>query len=103
MPSLKHLNSIDYIVIVFFLIMVAGVGVFISRYNRNTKDYFKAGGKLPWVISGISLFVSGFSAFMFVSASGFTYRNGMTSIYMFTSSFGAYWLGYFVYGKLWRR
>ncbi len=103
MPQLKHLNSIDYIVVVFFLVMVAGVGVFISRYNRNTKDYFKAGGKLPWVISSISLFVSGFSAFMFVSASGYTYRNGMASVYMFTSSFGAYWLGYFVYGKLWRR
>ncbi|MEE9190574.1 MAG: hypothetical protein V3U16_07375 [Candidatus Neomarinimicrobiota bacterium] len=103
MPPLKHLNSIDYIVIVFFLIMVAGIGVFISRYNRNTKDYFKAGGKLPWVISSISLFVSGFSAFMFVSASGYTYRTGITSVYLFTSSFGAYWLGYFVYGKLWRR
>ncbi len=103
MPVLKHLNSIDYIVVVFFLAMVAGVGVFISKYNRNTKDYFKAGGKLPWIISSISLFVSGFSAFMFVSASGFTYRNGASAIYMFTSSFGAYWLGYFVYGKLWRR
>ncbi|MCG8608269.1 hypothetical protein MJD09_25205, partial [bacterium] len=103
MPVLKHLNSLDYFVVIFFLAMVAGVGIFISRYNRNTKDYFKAGGKLPWIISSISLFVSGFSAFMFVSASGFTYRNGASAIYMFTSSFGAYWLGYFVYGKLWRR
>ena len=83
--------------------MVAGVGIYVSRYNRNTKDYFKAGGKLPWIISSISLFVSGFSAFMFVAASGFTYRNGTSAIYMFTSSFGAYWLGYFVYGRLWRR
>jgi len=103
LPTLKHLNSIDYIVIVFFLAIVAGVGVFISRYNRNTKDYFKAGGKLPWLISSLSLFVSGFSAFMFVSASGFAYRNGASAIYMFTSAFGAYWLGYFVYGRLWRR
>jgi Na+/proline symporter len=103
MPALKHLNSIDYIVVVFFLAMVAGVGIFMSRYNRNTKDYFKAGGKLPWILSSISMFVSGFSAFMFVSASGFTYSNGVSAIYMFTSSFGAYWLGYFVYGKLWHR
>jgi len=85
------------------LAIVAGVGVFISRYNRTTRDYFKAGGKLPWLISSLSLFVSGFSAFMFVSAAGFTYRHGASAIYMFTSAFGAYWLGYFVYGRLWRR
>ena len=83
--------------------MVAGVGIYIAKFNRGTKDYFKAGGKLPWIISSISLFVSGFSAFMFVSASGFTYRNGVSAILMFTSSFGAYWLGFFIYGKLWRR
>lgn len=103
MPTLKHLNSIDYVVIIFFLAIIGSVGIFVSRYNRNTKDYFKAGGKLPWLISSLSLFVSGFSAFMFVSASGFTYRYGVSAIYMFTSAFGAYWLGYFVYGKLWRR
>lgn len=103
MPELKHLNFLDYIVIVVFLCMVGGVGVFIARYNKHTQDYFKAGGRLPWIISGLSLFVSGFSAFMFVSASGFTYKNGISGVYMFTSAFGAYWLGYFWYGKLWRR
>lgn len=103
MPVLKHLNGVDYIVIVCFLLMIAGVGVYVARYNKRTQDYFKAGGKLPWIISGLSLFVSGFSAFMFVSASGFTYRNGISGLYMFTSSFGAYWLGYFIYGRLWRR
>ena len=103
MPTLKHLNALDYIVIVVFLLMVAGVGVFVARYNKHTSDYFKAGGQLPWLISGLSLFVSGFSAFMFVSASGFTYKNGVAGVYMFTSAFGAYWLGYFWYGKLWRR
>lgn len=103
MPELKFLNALDYTVIILFLLMVGGVGIFVARYNRRTDDYFKAGGTLPWIISGLSLFVSGFSAFMFVSASGFAYRNGMVSLFMFTSAFGAYWLGYFIFGKLWRR
>ncbi len=103
MPQLKHLNGLDYAIIIVFLFLVGSVGVYFARFNKKTNDYFKAGGRLPWVISGISLFVSGFSAFMFVSASGFTYKNGISGVYMFTSSFGAYWLGYFVYGKLWRR
>lgn len=103
MPALKHLNALDYIVIIVFLCMVGGVGLFIARYNKVTQDYFKAGGRLPWIISGLSLFVSGFSAFMFVSASGFTYQNGVSGLYMFTSSFGAYWVGFFIIGRLWRR
>ena len=103
MPELKHLNMLDYIVIIGFLAMIGGVGLVTARYNRKTSDYFKAGGKLPWIISAISLFVSGFSAFMFVAASGFTYRNGMSAMFMFTSSFVAYWFGYFIFGKLWHR
>jgi Na+/proline symporter len=103
MPELKHLNGLDYLVVLFYLLMVAGVGIYASKFNRGASDYFKAGGKLPWVISSLSLFVSGFSAYMFVAASGFVYRNGLVSILVFTSAFGAYWLGYLVYGKLWRR
>ena len=103
MPSLKHLNTLDYAVVVTYLLMVTAVGIYMSRFNRGTKDYFKAGGTLPWIISSLSLFVSGFSAYMFVAASGFVYRNGMASVLLFTSAFGAYWLGYFVYGRLWRR
>ncbi|MFQ5754024.1 MAG: hypothetical protein ACE5HI_18710, partial [bacterium] len=102
-PNLKHLNAVDYLVVVCYLLIVAGVGIYVRKYNKSTQDYFKAGGKLPWLISSLSLFVSGFSAYMFVAASGFVYRNGMVSILVFTSAFGAYWLGYFVYGRLWRR
>lgn len=103
MPELKHLNSLDYIVVGCYLIMLAGIGIYFARYNKNTRDFFKAGGVLPWTISALSLFVSGFSAFMFVAASGFTYRNGIASILVFGSAVGGYIFGYFIYGKLWRR
>ncbi len=101
--DLKHLNPLDYIVVLCYLFMVGVVGVYFSKFNKDADDYFMAGGKLPWIISSISLFVSGFSAFMFVAASGFIYRTGMSTILVFSSAFGAYWLGYFIFGKLWRR
>lgn len=103
MPELKHLNILDYIVVICYLMMLAGIGIYFARYNKNTRDFFKAGGVLPWTISALSLFVSGFSAFMFVAASGFTYRNGISSILVFGSAVGGYTFGYFIYGKLWRR
>ncbi|MCK5737998.1 hypothetical protein KAH55_02405, partial [bacterium] len=51
----------------------------------------------------LSTFISGFSAFILVAAAGFTYKNGMAGLTLFTSAFWAYWLGYFYYGVAWRR
>lgn len=103
LPVLKHLDKLDYIVVFVYLLMVGGIGVFFSKFNKNVDDYFMAGGKLPWVVSSISLFVSGFSAFMFVAASGFIYKNGLSTVLVFSSGAAAYWLGFFFFGKLWRR
>ncbi|HLE56673.1 MAG TPA: hypothetical protein VJB15_06270, partial [Rhodothermia bacterium] len=100
---IKSLNWLDYIVVVGYLLVLLGVGVYVARFNRRAEDYFKGGGHIPWLLSCISLFVSGFSAFMFVGAAGFTYRNGLSALLLFSSAFPAYFLGYFLYGRLWRR
>ncbi len=103
MPELNFLNGLDYIVVGLYMLMVLGVGVYVSRFNRQTGDYFKGGGKIPWGLSMISLFVSGFSAFMFVGAAGITYQNGGGAVILFSLACPAYMLGYFIYGPLWRR
>lgn len=102
-PELTYLNTLDYLVVGLYMVMVAGVGVYVARFNRATTDYFKGGGHIPWRLSALSLFVSGFSAFMFVGAAGYTYRNGGAAVVLFSLAFPAYLLGYFVYGRLWRR
>ncbi len=102
-PELRHLNGLDYLVVALYMVMVAGVGVYVARFNRASGDYFKGGGQIPWGLSAVSLFMSGFSAFMFVGAAGFTYRNGSGALLLFSTAFPAYLLGYVLYGRLWRR
>lgn len=99
----RHLNEVDYVIIGVYMLMVIGVGIYLSRFNERTGDYFKGGGRIPWGLSASSLFVSGFSAFMFVGAAGYTYRNGGAAVALFSLACPAYLLGYFVYGRLWRR
>ncbi len=101
--SPNHLNSFDYLVVVIYMVMVLCVGLYVARFNKKTSDYFKGGGHIPWVLSMVSLFVSGFSAFMFVGAAGFTYKNGGAAFILFSLAFPAYMIGYFIYGKKWRR
>ncbi len=103
MPELHYLNSLDYSVVGLYMLMILGVGFYVSRFNRKTIDYFKGGGHIPWHLSAVSLFISGFSAFMFVGAAGITYANGGGAIVLFTLALFAYLLGYFIYGPLWRR
>ena len=77
MPNFNHVNNADYALIALYFGIVIFVGWYSSRKNRNTDDYFKGGGKIPWFLAGVSNWVSGFSAFMFVAAAGFTYRYGL--------------------------
>jgi Na+/pantothenate symporter len=68
-----------------------------------TSDYFKGGGHIPWKLSMVSLFISGFSAFMFVGAAGITYGNGGGAVLLFSFALPAYMLGAWIFGPRWRR
>ena len=103
MPELHFLNGLDYFVLGLYMLMVLVVGIYVARFNQQTSDYFKGGGHVPWGLAMASLFVSGFSAFMFVGAAGFTYNNGGAALILFSMAVPAYLLGYWIYGPLWQR
>ncbi|HEX7631735.1 MAG TPA: hypothetical protein VF388_06370 [Lacunisphaera sp.] len=103
MPTFNTVNAIDYALVALYFAIVIFVGFYAARKNRGTDDYFKAGGQVPWVLAGLSNWVTGFSAFMFVAAAGFTYRIGVGAIIVFTMATWAYLLGYFYFAKMWRR
>lgn len=102
-PDLNFLNSLDYVVLVIYMLMILGVSVFVARFNRKTADYFKGDGKIPWKLSAMSLFISGFSAYMFVGAAGMAYKEGLGAFLLFSFGFPAYLLGFYLFGPLWRR
>lgn len=103
MLEFNTVNVFDYVLIGLYFAIIIWVGLYAARQSKNTDEFFRGGGKIPWVIAGLSNFVSGFSAFMFVAAAGFTYQYGLGSAAIFTSAFWAYLLGYKYFGKMWRR
>jgi solute:Na+ symporter, SSS family len=103
MPQFNHVNGADYALIALYFGIVIFVGWYSARKNQNTDDYFKGGGKIPWFLAGVSNWVSGFSAFMFVAAAGFTYRNGLGAAVVFTAATWAYLVGAFYFASRWRR
>ncbi|MDQ8198020.1 Na+:solute symporter [Pelagicoccus enzymogenes] len=103
MPELHFLNALDYTILGGYMVMIVAIGIYVARFNKKTTDYFKGGGHIPWQLSMVSLFISGFSAFMFVGASGITYKNGGGAILLFSLALPAYLLGYYVFAIRWRR
>ncbi|MCC5904776.1 MAG: Na+:solute symporter [Balneolaceae bacterium] len=61
----------------FFLVMVV-IGFWSFRQVSDSRDFFVAGGNLPWWLSGISHHISGYSGAVFVAYAGLAYTHGFT-------------------------
>lgn len=72
------MQTLDWIVIgLFFLVMVV-IGGWSYAKVKDTGDFFVAGGKLPWWLSGISHHVSGYSGAVFVAYAALAYTQGIS-------------------------
>jgi SSS family solute:Na+ symporter len=70
------INFYDYLNIGFYFAFIIGVGIYFSRKSKNTSDYFRGGGALPWWVTGASAWMAGFTAWTFVGAAGKIYQTG---------------------------
>lgn len=77
----KGLQQIDYIVFLFYFIIVAGYGYWVYKRKQNkdasSTDFFLAEGSLTWWAIGASLIASNISAEQFVGTSGDGFKMGL--------------------------
>jgi len=84
---MKSGSTIDYYVLIAFFLILIGIGIYFSKLIKGGKDFFLGGNKLPWWVSGISLYMGNFSAWTFTGAAGFVYQTEWFGIiYMLTWS-----------------
>jgi solute:Na+ symporter, SSS family len=72
------MSMLDWIVLGLFFLLMIGIGIWSYRQISGTQDFFAAGGKMPWWLSGISHHMSGYSAAVFVAYAGVAYQYGFT-------------------------
>jgi SSS family transporter len=66
------LNSILLIV---YLVILAWMGWYFSKRQKNTNDFFKGGGRIPWWAAGLSIFGTVLSAITFMAIPAKTYSS----------------------------
>jgi Na+/proline symporter len=76
----------DYLVIAFYLVFMLVIGAVFRRSSKDTSDYFRAGGAMPWWITGVSAWIFSFSAWTFTGAAGKVYETGTLILIVFYST-----------------
>jgi len=95
--------ALDYVVIVLFALMVLLAGMAFTGSGSSMKSYFAAGGALPWWLSGLSLFMSFFSAGTFVVWGSIAYQYGWVAITIqWTMALSGFFIGFYIAPK-WRK
>src|SRR5450631_2380355 len=96
-------NFVDYLVIALYALLMVRVGFYVLRFNRGAAEYFRGGNRIPWLVAGLSCFMSGFSAWTFTGAAGVAYRSGVAAIGLYIGNALSFLLGYFIFAARWRR
>ncbi|MEM9365769.1 MAG: sodium/solute symporter [Planctomycetota bacterium] len=63
--SEREFGMVNYGVLITYLIAVVGVGVYFTRKNQNTNDFFRGGQRIPWWAAGCSIFATMLSSLTF--------------------------------------
>ena len=87
----------DWIVLIAYLIGTALFGVYLGKRVKDSSDLFNAGGASPWWASGLSAFMTMFSANTFVVWGSIAFDLGMVAV-MINLMYGvaAVLVGFFV-------
>ena len=101
--GIAQANPVDYAVIGLYGLLMVLVGLYVMRFNRGAAEYFRGGSRIPWLVAGLSCFMSGFSAWTFTGAAGVAYRSGIAATGLYIGNALSFLLGYFVFAGRWRR
>jgi solute:Na+ symporter, SSS family len=78
-PSRKAaFGWLNYTTLAAYLLGMVGVGWYCSRRNKNTDDYFRASGRIPWWAAGISIYATMLSSLTFMAIPAKAYATDWT-------------------------
>ncbi len=83
-PTAYH--WVNHLVVAALLLAIIGIGAFMSRREKSSGDYFRAGNRIPWWAAGLSMFAALASAISLMSMPGKGYATNWIyfSISIFT-------------------
>lgn len=72
--------TLDYIALFIYFLGLIGVSLIVSRRIKSSSDMFIASGSSSWWLSGMSTYMTIFSASTFVIWGGVAYKSGLVAV-----------------------
>jgi len=98
------LQPIDWAIIIGYILLSVGIGLFLSRRGqRSTEEYFKSGGGTPWWLLGTSMVATTFAADTPLALAGFVVTTGISQNWFWWCQVPIVMAGVFFFARLWKR
>ena len=75
----ESLTTVDFVVVVIYVIAVLSLGFWVSFRKKHTDDLFLAGRQLGWFNIGLSIFGTNISPSMMIVSCGVAYSSGIVA------------------------
>jgi Na+/proline symporter len=99
-----RLTTVDWMVVVAYVLLALGVGLyFVRRAGRGTDEFFLAGRKLPWWLLGTSMVATTFSTDTPNLVTDMVRNGGVSQNWLWWAFVITGMCTVFFYAKLWRR
>ena len=86
--NVSHFGAFDYALLLAYLATIIAIGAYFSLREKTSNDYFLAGGRVPWVVAGLSMMASQVSSIGFMAvpaksyATDWAYYTGVITWFM---------------------
>lgn len=70
----------DHAVVVLYVGLLAGMGLYFARRRKSADEYFLAGRSVPWVAVGLSIMATLMSSLTYLAEPGEVWQSGLTSL-----------------------
>ena len=85
-PQLVHLSSVDLVIIVFYFVLVLGIGLYLKELANTSEDFFLAGREMTAWIAGLSFLSANLGSLELMGWAAAAYQYGILAIHW-------YWIG----------
>lgn len=98
------LETLDWVVIVGYLLLSIAIGVFVVKHNsKNITDFFVAGRNLPWWLLGTSIAATWFATDAPLAVTALVRSKGIYGNWLWWYLGAGIMMMVFFYAKYWRR
>lgn len=67
---------LNWVVLIIYFLSMVGIGIYFSKRNKSTKDYFTASGRIPSWVTAFSIYATALSSISFIAIPASVYKGG---------------------------